>query len=139
MARQTIVITGASDGIGAAAARLLTEIHRRYAGQGIAAGAFHPGNIAGNFAAQSKGLFRFVYNNPMTRRMLSSPEKGGAALARLADQIPGVAWLSGEYYENNKIAKTSRQATSRWRGSCGTAARLSQASRETMSSRADYA
>jgi NAD(P)-dependent dehydrogenase (short-subunit alcohol dehydrogenase family) len=87
------------------------ELHCRYADQGITAVAFHPGNIASNFAKQSKGLFRFVYNNPMTKRMLSVTEKGGAALTWIAGGTPGVTWLPGEYYENNKIAKTSRQAS----------------------------
>ncbi|WP_422770654.1 SDR family NAD(P)-dependent oxidoreductase [Plantactinospora sp. WMMC1484] len=87
------------------------ELHRRYADQGITAVAFHPGNIASNFANQSKGLFRFVYNNPMTRLMLSRTEKGGAALTWLAEGTPGVTWLPGEYYEKNKITKTNPQAS----------------------------
>lgn len=86
------------------------ELHRRYGDHGITAVAFHPGNIASNFAHQSKGLFRFVYNNPVMRRMLGGTEQGGAALTWLADGTPGTTWLPGEYYENKKIAKTSPQA-----------------------------
>lgn len=42
--------------------------------------------------------------------MLSGTEKGGAAITWFIDGIPGTTWLSGEYYENNRIAKTNPQA-----------------------------
>ncbi|MEV4179800.1 hypothetical protein [Nonomuraea sp. NPDC049709] len=47
----------------------------------------------------------------MTKLMLSGTEKGGAALTWLADGAPGATWMPGEYYENNKIAKTNPQAS----------------------------
>ncbi|MGW2094552.1 SDR family NAD(P)-dependent oxidoreductase [Promicromonospora sukumoe] len=87
------------------------ELHRRYADDGITAVAFHPGYVASNFAKQSKGLFQFIYNNPVTKMMLSGTEKGGAALTWLADGTPGTTWQSGEYYENNRVAKTNPQAS----------------------------
>lgn len=38
------------------------ELHRRYHDHGINAVAFHPGNIASNFANRATGFFKFVYN-----------------------------------------------------------------------------
>ena len=86
------------------------ELHRRFADQGVSAAAFHPGAIASNFASESKGLFRFAYNNPLTKLMLSSNDTGGRALTWLAEGTPGTTWQSGEYYEKNKVATTNPQA-----------------------------
>jgi NAD(P)-dependent dehydrogenase (short-subunit alcohol dehydrogenase family) len=86
------------------------ELHRRYADQGISAVAFHPGNIASNFASESTGMFKLVYNNPLTKIMLSSNDKGGQALTWLVEGRPGSTWATGQYYEKNKIAKTNPQA-----------------------------
>ncbi len=86
------------------------ELHRRYHAQGISAAAFHPGSVATNFASDTTSFFRFVYNTPLSRLLLVSPDKGGAALTWLAEGTPGTTWQSGEYYDKNKPARSSDQA-----------------------------
>ncbi|WP_037144107.1 SDR family NAD(P)-dependent oxidoreductase [Rhodococcoides fascians] len=87
------------------------ELHRRYRDRGVTAVAFHPGNIASNFANDNNGFFRFLYHNPVAKKlMLSSTETGGQALTWLVRGTPDTTWKSGEYYEKNKIAKTNPQA-----------------------------
>lgn len=79
------------------------ELHRRYHAQGLSAVAFHPGNVATNFASDTPSPIRFIYRTPLSRLILISADKGGQALTWLADGTPGVTWQSGGYYENNKI------------------------------------
>ncbi|WP_199489999.1 SDR family NAD(P)-dependent oxidoreductase [Meiothermus sp. QL-1] len=82
------------------------ELHRRYHSKGISAVAFHPGNIISNFA-HDYSIVQFIYRSPIMRPfcrlMLETPEDGGARLAWFAEGTPGKDWLSGEYYEKNKI------------------------------------
>jgi len=173
--QQTIVITGASDGIGAASARTLTAsghrvlivgrsrektaavaretgaepfvadfahlddvralagrlkgnergyspakaygdaklanilftrgLHARHQHQGISTMAFHPGNVATNFAADTTNLMRFLYHTPLRRLALISAEKGGANLTWAITGRPGVDWTSGTYYDQRTVAK----------------------------------
>ena len=86
------------------------ELHRRFHENGVNAVAFHPGAIASGFAGSSQGPWKFMYTNPLTTRLLTSTEVGGARLTWLALGKPGVDWESGEYYANNRPAKTSRIA-----------------------------
>ncbi len=86
------------------------ELHRRYGDAGIHAVAFHPGAIASGFAAASVGPWRFLYTNPVMKRVLTSTEIGGSRLTWLAMGKPGVDWQPGEYYANNRVARTSRLA-----------------------------
>ena len=86
------------------------ELHRRYHAQGLAAVAFHPGNVATNFASDTTSFFRFIYHTPLKRLILVTPERGGEALTWLAEGTPGQTWASGGYYENNKTATTAPQA-----------------------------
>ncbi|QEW02895.1 SDR family NAD(P)-dependent oxidoreductase [Microbacterium lushaniae] len=86
------------------------ELHRRYGDAGIHAVAFHPGAIASGFAAASTGAWRFLYTNPVMKRVLTSVEVGGSRLTWLAMGKPGVDWQPGEYYANNRVARTSRLA-----------------------------
>lgn len=78
------------------------ELHRRYHDRGISAVAFHPGNIATNFASDTSSFIRFIYQTPL-RALLTSVDKGGAALTWLAEGTPGRTWRSGEYYEKNQV------------------------------------
>ncbi|WP_405164371.1 SDR family NAD(P)-dependent oxidoreductase [Nocardia sp. NBC_01499] len=88
------------------------ELHRRYHAQHISTAAFHPGNVATSFATQSNSpVHKFITTNPLTRAMLSSPEKGASQLVWFAESRPGVDWQSGTYYEARKPAKRmNRQA-----------------------------
>jgi NAD(P)-dependent dehydrogenase (short-subunit alcohol dehydrogenase family) len=86
------------------------ELHRRYHDQGISAAAFHPGNVATNFASDTTSWFRFIYRTPLKRLALIGPDKGGQTLTWLAEGTPGTTWQPGEYYEKNKPATTTPQA-----------------------------
>lgn len=86
------------------------ELHRRHGDRGISPVAFHPGAIASSFASGSNGLWHWMYTNPLASRLLTSTEVGGSRLTWLALGKPGVDWAPGEYYANNKPARTSRIA-----------------------------
>jgi NAD(P)-dependent dehydrogenase (short-subunit alcohol dehydrogenase family) len=82
------------------------ELHRRYHSAGISAAAFHPGNVASSFGTRSESrLMRFIVTNPVTRAMLTTPEKGADQLVWLAESRPGTDWEPGTYYEKRKPAK----------------------------------
>ncbi|MDN3495180.1 SDR family NAD(P)-dependent oxidoreductase [Planococcus sp. APC 4015] len=83
------------------------ELHHRYRDAGLTAVAFHPGAVASGFAAGSKGPWRWLYHNPIAKRFLISSEEGGAHLTWLAEGTPDVTWVSGEYYADDKLARTS--------------------------------
>ncbi|GAA2178408.1 hypothetical protein GCM10009785_00850 [Brooklawnia cerclae] len=74
--------------------------------------AFHPGNVATNFASDADSYFQRVYHG-VFKRFLISPSKGGARLRYFVDGRPGEAWRSGEYYGTpGWIGRTNRQAYS---------------------------
>ncbi|MBF4635688.1 SDR family NAD(P)-dependent oxidoreductase [Agreia pratensis] len=76
-------------------------LHARLHDTGISAVAFHPGNVATNFASDTSSAMRFVYRTPL-RRLLISSEKGGDNLTWFVEGEPDVAWRSGEYYDEKK-------------------------------------
>jgi NAD(P)-dependent dehydrogenase (short-subunit alcohol dehydrogenase family) len=85
------------------------EIARRWTGDGIAATAFHPGNVATEFGRDSfsSGL---IYRTPLRRVFLITPEEGAAALVGLATQ-PDAAALDGVYFDRFKPhGRMSKQA-----------------------------
>lgn len=86
------------------------ELHRRHRRSGLAAVAFHPGVFGSSFATSSKGLWRFFYAHPFTRRFLASTETAASRLTWLALGTPGVDWRPGEYYSNNRVARAGRLA-----------------------------
>jgi NAD(P)-dependent dehydrogenase (short-subunit alcohol dehydrogenase family) len=86
------------------------ELHRRFADQGIATAAFHPGTVATNFAADSTSVMRWVYRTPLRHLVLTSPEAGADTLVWLVRSAPGQDWVSGEYYERRRPARTNPQA-----------------------------
>lgn len=87
------------------------ELHRRFHSEGLSAAAFHPGPVATNFAADSSSLMRWVYQTPLRSIVgLISPDEGAQTLIWLAETTPGADWVSGEFYEKLRIAKTNPQA-----------------------------
>lgn len=87
------------------------ELHRRFHAQGLSAVAFHPGNIATNFAAEKRTGFNRIYHGPLSA-VLASPKTGGANLAHFIAGTPGQDWQSGEYYgSHRKITRTNPQAS----------------------------
>jgi NAD(P)-dependent dehydrogenase (short-subunit alcohol dehydrogenase family) len=86
------------------------ELHRRCHDQGISAAAFHPGNVATNFASDTTSWFRFMYHTSVRRLILTTPDKGAETLTWLAETTPGTDWQSGGYYEKNKPATSTDQA-----------------------------
>lgn len=87
------------------------ELARRFGGQGISAAAFHPGVVRTNFASDTSSVMRFVYRTPLSRLAgFVTPEQGADQLVWLAEGTAGRDWVSGEYYERRKVAKTNPQA-----------------------------
>ncbi len=86
------------------------ELARRFGERGLSAVAFHPGAIASGFAGSSRGLWHWMYTNPLASRLLTSTEVGGARLGWLALGTPGVDWRSGGYYAKNRPSRTTRLA-----------------------------
>ncbi len=89
------------------------ELHRRHHADGISAAAFHPGNIASNFAAGTTSrVHKFIVTNPLTRRaLLTTPDQGADTLCWLATSAPGTDWQPGGYYEKRRPATTAAQAS----------------------------
>jgi NAD(P)-dependent dehydrogenase (short-subunit alcohol dehydrogenase family) len=87
------------------------ELHRRHADRGIRAVAFHPGNVASNFASDTTSNWRFVYKTPLRHLVLVSPERGIRTLLWLADTTPGTTWEPGLFYIGTKARIPSPQAT----------------------------
>lgn len=87
------------------------ELHRRFHPDGLSAAAFHPGPVATNFAAESTSAMRWVYQTPLRHLFgLISPDQGAQTLLWLAETTPGTDWVSGEYYEKLRVARTNPQA-----------------------------
>jgi NAD(P)-dependent dehydrogenase (short-subunit alcohol dehydrogenase family) len=86
------------------------SLHRRYHGEGLASVAFHPGNVATNFASESSSAMRFVYHTPIRHLALISADKGGANLAWFIAGTPDETWESGAYYDQSTLStKVNRQ------------------------------
>jgi NAD(P)-dependent dehydrogenase (short-subunit alcohol dehydrogenase family) len=87
------------------------ELHRRFHDQGVSAAAFHPGPVATGFASDTTSLMRWVYQTPLKRIAgLISPEQGALTLVWLTETTPGIDWVSGDFYEKLRVARTSPQA-----------------------------
>ncbi|WP_426936329.1 SDR family NAD(P)-dependent oxidoreductase [Brevibacterium sp. LE-L] len=86
-------------------------LHERFHARGLSSVAFHPGNVATNFAADTDSYFQRVYHGVL-KRFLISPQQGGARLRHFIDGKPGGTWASGEYYGTpRRIGSTNRQAS----------------------------
>jgi NAD(P)-dependent dehydrogenase (short-subunit alcohol dehydrogenase family) len=79
-------------------------LHARFHDQGVNAMAFHPGNVATNFAADTTNLMRFLYHTPLRRLVLITADKGGANLTWAIEGRPGVDWEPGGYYDQRTLA-----------------------------------
>jgi NAD(P)-dependent dehydrogenase (short-subunit alcohol dehydrogenase family) len=84
-------------------------LHARFAHEGLAAVAFHPGLVATNISAQSTSPFSIFYREPL-RRLLTRPEKGAAHLVRFVDGEPGVDWEPGAFYDRKRKIRPNRRA-----------------------------
>lgn len=85
-------------------------LHARYHDQGLNAVAFHPGNVATNFASDTTHFLRRVYHSWM-KVFLISPERGGHNLTHFVEGTPGETWVSGEFYgSHGRISRTNPQA-----------------------------
>jgi NAD(P)-dependent dehydrogenase (short-subunit alcohol dehydrogenase family) len=80
-------------------------LHARVHDQGVSTMAFHPGNVATNFAADTTNLMRFVYHSPLRHLALISAERGGANLTWAIEGRPGTDWTSGGYYDQRTLAR----------------------------------
>lgn len=86
------------------------ELHRRYSARGLAAAAFHPGIIGSNFASEPGSALGRVYQNPLAKRLLGSPESGARTLVWLAEHCPSPVCPSGGYFARRRIARPAPQA-----------------------------
>jgi NAD(P)-dependent dehydrogenase (short-subunit alcohol dehydrogenase family) len=87
------------------------ELQTRFHDQGISTAAFHPGNVATNFANDTNSLMRYVYRTPLRKLFLVSTAKGADNLIWLANGTPGKDWQSGKYYIKHSISNSlDRQA-----------------------------
>jgi NAD(P)-dependent dehydrogenase (short-subunit alcohol dehydrogenase family) len=81
------------------------ELQRRHSADGISAAAFHPGFIASGFAAETTSrAMRLVYDNPLARPFLSTPDRGAEQLVWLAQTQPNRDWTPGTYFERKRPA-----------------------------------
>ena len=86
------------------------EFDRRYRSHGATSTAFHPGVIGSGFSSAEGSAMRSLYQAPLVRRLLPSPEKGARTLLFLARGTPGQDYPTGRYYERCKVARANRQA-----------------------------
>lgn len=85
-------------------------LHERFQDRGLSAVAFHPGQVATNFASDTTSYLRGLYHG-VAKSFLVSPQQGGANLAHFITGRPGTEWHSGEYYnDRRRIGRTSRKA-----------------------------
>lgn len=81
---------------------MVKELHRRYHKQGLSAVAFHPGNIATNFANDHSLGMRLIYHT-FLNHFLANSQVGGDNLRWFIKGIPNVDWISGRYYDERKL------------------------------------
>lgn len=85
-------------------------LHARYHDRGLSAVAFHPGNVATNFASDTTHILKRVYHTWL-RVFLISSERGGHNLTHFVEGTPDEVWVSGEFYgSHRRISRTSSQA-----------------------------
>lgn len=98
------------------------ELDRRYRAQHLSSAAFHPGVIASSFASSRGSALGWIYQNPLSRRFLGSPDSGptrsyGSSRTCLAADAHLGATSPGE----SPSAPPGRLRTASWRSACGTA------------------
>lgn len=85
------------------------EISRRF--NGVHAVAFHPGPIATGFGREGGLLTKLIYETPLRRIFLRTPEQGADTLIWLINSTPGKDWAPGEHYSRRKLGRKNRQVT----------------------------
>lgn len=85
------------------------EISRRF--RGVWAASFHPGVVETGFAREGSGLIRWLYEGPLRRLFMISPEKGADTLVWLISTVPGKDWQDGEYYYKRRPGRRNAQAS----------------------------
>ena len=85
------------------------ELHRRVHSRGIATASFHPGVVRTSFSTEFGGGFSFGYTT-FVKNFFRSPDKGAETLVWLASSVGG-GWASGEYFKDEKVARSSRLAS----------------------------
>lgn len=84
--------------------------HERLHDRGLPSVAFHPGNVATNFASATDSYLQRVYHGVL-RAFLISPQQGGTRLRHFIEGWPGETGTSGEYYRaQGRMDRTNRQA-----------------------------
>ncbi|MCC3271667.1 SDR family NAD(P)-dependent oxidoreductase [Arthrobacter zhangbolii] len=86
------------------------EFDRRYRSHGATSTAFHPGVIGSSFSSAEGSAMRSLYQAPLVRRLLPTPEKGARTLLFLARGTPGEDYPTGKYFERCKVARPNKQA-----------------------------
>jgi NAD(P)-dependent dehydrogenase (short-subunit alcohol dehydrogenase family) len=87
------------------------ELHRRFNAQGITAAAVHPGIVGTNFANDTKSIMRFLYQTPLFKPFLDTPQQGAGPLVWLATTKSGTDWQSGQYYNKKKIGSVNKRSS----------------------------
>ena len=85
------------------------ELHRRFHDAGISSAAFHPGVVRTSFSSEFGGLLHAGYSS-LVRHLFRTPERGAQTLEWLANNDPGRAWQSGEFYKDEKVYRAGKQA-----------------------------
>lgn len=86
-------------------------LHERFGPQGLSSVAFHPGVVATSFASDSGTLMNRLYQG-VAKRLLTSPQQGGATLAHFVSGTPGADWTPGEYHSDRlRVARTHSAAS----------------------------
>ena len=99
------------------------ELHRRYHDQGISAAAFHPGNVATNFASDTTSWFRFMYHTPLKRLILTTPGKAAGPWSGWPKAHPAPPGSpAATTTRTHQPAAPARLTTPDSPASCGTAA-----------------
>ncbi|RDV16569.1 SDR family NAD(P)-dependent oxidoreductase [Pontibacter diazotrophicus] len=83
------------------------ELSKRF--KGVSAASFHPGGVETGFAREGSGFIKWIYETPLKRLFLISPEKGADTLIWLISSEPGKDWEEGEYYYKRKPGRKNAQ------------------------------
>ena len=69
--------------------------------------------IASSFASPRGSALGWIYQNPLSRRFLGSPDSGADTLVWLVENLPGRGCPSGGYFARRKPVRPARQAEDR--------------------------
>lgn len=86
-----------------------SELNRRF--KNVKAASFHPGVVATGFGRAGSKLMQLFYDNPISKALMTTPEKGADTLVWLASSTPGKDWQPGEYYFKRKPGRRTKQAS----------------------------